>query len=52
MSDRPAKRKNALHVENGAGRQTKWKKENKVEIDAWNRLVEEDGLWPEKYQDE
>ncbi len=42
----------ALQAEHRARRMSKWKKDNKTGIDAWNRLVEEDGLWAEKYQDE
>ncbi len=40
----------ALNAENRTRRQAKWTKENRVAIDAWNKLVEEDGLWAEKYR--
>lgn len=40
----------ALDSLHGAQRQAKWAKENKAAIDAWNRLVEDDGLWADKYR--
>ncbi len=41
----------ALNAAHSERRQAKWTKENKTAIDAWNRLVIEDGLWAEKYRD-
>ncbi len=31
-------------------RNAKWKKENQAAIDGWNNLIDEDGLWIEKYR--
>lgn len=41
----------ALRLEHAAARQAKWKQDNMEAIEAWNRLVEGDGLWADKYRD-
>ena len=41
----------ALRTEHRDKRWAKWREENRAAVEAWNRLVEEDGLWAEKYRD-
>jgi antitoxin CcdA len=40
----------ALHQEHRDKRSAKWRKDNRVAVEAWNKLVDEDGLWIEKYR--
>ena len=40
----------ALHSAHRKRRQAKWTGENRPAIDAWNKLVEDGGLWAEKYR--
>jgi antitoxin CcdA len=40
----------ALHQEHGDKRAEKWRKDNREAVEAWNKLVEEDGLWIDKYR--
>jgi len=40
----------ALHAAHATHRRRKWEQENKAAIEAWNKLVDEDGLWADKYR--
>jgi antitoxin CcdA len=40
----------ALHQEHSDKRAEKWRKDNREAVEAWNKLVEEDGLWIDKYR--
>lgn len=40
----------ALRAEHRERRQAKWINDNRTAMDAWNRLIEEEGLWAEKYR--
>lgn len=40
----------ALHLAHSDQRQRKWEQENKAAIEAWNKLVDDDGLWADKYR--
>jgi antitoxin CcdA len=41
----------ALEREHRALRQDRWKQQNRAAVEAWNKLVEEDGLWADKHRD-
>ena len=41
----------ALHKQHREKRAAKWRNDNKAAVEAWNRLIDEDGLWIEKYRD-
>ena len=41
---------NALYLEHRVKRSAKWRKDNREAVEAWNKLVEDDGLWIEKYR--
>jgi post-segregation antitoxin (ccd killing protein) len=34
-----------------ADRGTEWRRRNRGAVDAWNKLVDDDGLWADKYRD-
>ncbi len=31
--------------------QAQWRQENRAAVEAWNTLIEREGLWAEKYRD-
>lgn len=41
----------ALNEAHARQRREKWSRENRAAIDAWNKLVDEEGLWADKYRD-
>jgi antitoxin CcdA len=41
----------ALKAEHKTHREAKWKRENREQIQNWNRLIDEEGLWADKYRD-
>jgi antitoxin CcdA len=40
----------ALHLAHRDKRADNWRRENRQAVEAWNKLVEEDGLWIDKYR--
>jgi antitoxin CcdA len=41
----------ALTRMTAADRGAEWRQRNRGAVDAWNKLVDQDGLWADKYRD-